>query len=130
MPTYIQIETEDVFSGYGSCIMLRMQHVCVFKYVISDSRYHTHFSEDLQNPSELAKSYRYPYSQTTCTAGQSKVVGFVEKTICLFISRSSQTYEQTRFHHHIALLRVWDFAITLPRNGRLSTLFFTAFPPP
>jgi len=36
--------------------MLRMQPVCVFKYVTSDSRYHTHFRKDLEDPSELAKT--------------------------------------------------------------------------
>lgn len=130
----IEIETEDIFASCKPCVMLRLQPICVFKYVISDSRwYHTHFSKDPWDPMRppasllnLQKVAGIPIVKLCSRAIKSyRICG--EKKVCLLISGSSQTHEQTRFPHHTALLCVWDFAVSLPRNGRFSTVFSLLF---
>lgn len=99
-----------------------MQPACVFKRVISDSRYHIHFSKDLWDPSELAISY----SKTACSKKiqSCRILG---GKVHLLISRYSERHEQTRFPYHTAQLCVWDFGVSPPRNGRLSSTFSLFF---
>lgn len=93
-PSCRQIVTEDASASYGPCVMLRLQPVCIFKYVVSDSRYCT-CSKDLWDSGETAKSYKYCYSCYCCCCACSKAMKICRicaKEFCWFIYGPSQTW--------------------------------------
>lgn len=80
-PSCRQIETEDASASYGPCVILRLQSVCIFKYIVSDSRYCT-CSKNLWDSVKQQKATSIAIAAIAAAvhaAKQWKFVGFVEK---------------------------------------------------